>query len=291
MKWRRLLIFLAFALQVPATFAALPTLRNNEPISDRPFQDQCNAILAFQNLQLNDLVETGFVVKKDELLYVTPGEVPAHEMRTATLLATRLEQPIALISRAYDMNIPSVDGVLFNSRGYAVSNFSLKSVTAPNSKNMNETVKGALKRAEEVLNDQYTRQGWQSIAEQQLPGRLQAYRHVVGKTLTRIFGLGPKSVRPVSIVIDYSEMEDMGFHLSHQGLDGTRSSRTFISLDKSNDGQVEINTIMQRVRDRPNIKEYIFLGMHHLLRVTADGYSVDEYCDDLGHIHCSHESH
>lgn len=248
----------------------------------------CRTILSFTEPTLKDLETMDFLTKRTPFSYVSNGAITAHELRSGDLLGQRLGQAIALIPSAMSVDIPAVDGIIFDKDGNPESNFSMKSIRKEDAKDINRTIKRAINAAEEAIEDRYTPERWREIHNVPLP-EVNQNRWQMHLARLRLFGLKGNKQRRVAIVIDYSQIPTAVLRLHHTGLDGSQQTRTGISLNNSLESIVEVNGLIRKARENKIIKDYIFLGSHHLMRVSERGYYLDEFCDSLGHVRCVSE--
>src|SRR5262249_37604634 len=153
----------------------------------------------------------------------------------------RLNQPVALITKLFSVDMPVVDGILFNENGIPQSNFAMKSVSRVDSPDMDRTIRGAILRAEASIRFHYSAKRWQEISDNNVTPKFGPdYRSSINAARRRVFGLD-QSHRKVTIVIDYSKMPEAILYLRHQGLDGGIRTHSYISLDRNRASTVELN--------------------------------------------------
>ena len=109
----------------------------------------------------------------------------------------------------FNVTIPAVDGILFDSAGHAVANFSLKSVGSVN--DVNFTIKRAVSEAEESVAKNYGTDRWWQIFNNYIKSSYsEEYRRSMHDSRRRIFGVRGSRLRHVVVVIDYSDMPGRG---------------------------------------------------------------------------------
>lgn len=280
-KIQLFLPILVFGLLAPSAFAIPKYL-----YPDTKF---CQFFLTAQHVQLADLVEMDVVESEGKYLNAPREYRDPAEFATAKILAERLRQPLALIPRlTKTVNIPAVDGILFNGLGEPVANFSIKTFmpSSGNGRNLNRKLEAVLEQAVKSVENHYSVTRWREILRKFMnaPSVTDADCDQECRTYTKIFGLSDHNVRPVKIVIDYTKDSTAIFRLTGKFEPG-QTPRQFLTLNARDDEAIDVTEIMDEIRKHPVIDEYIFLGMHHLLRISATSYQMTEFCDNLGHSH------
>jgi hypothetical protein len=246
----------------------------------------CKYLLSTEQVKLADLIFVKLVEPENEVLHSPADGVSNHERRTATLLATRLNKKIVLLpSLSKGIDIPAVDGIIFDDDGNPLQNFSLKTFFPNRSKgaDLNEKLLYTMKVARSSIMKNYTAERWREIISSYIsPKTPLADRKMECDIHAKIFGLFDKDPRPVVVVIDYSLDENAIFRL-HSRREGDRFS-TYLTLDSYDKG-VNVLHLMERMREQAIVTEYVFIGRHNMFHVTGEGYQMTEYCDELGHEH------
>ncbi len=246
----------------------------------------CEFLLTTDDVRLSDMIAADLVEPEGQFLYTPSGNVSDHELKTARLLAERLKRPLALLPRLNKtVDVPAVDGVMFNDDGDPVRNFSLKTFMPSQGSqvDLNQKLLATMRVARRSVEKNYNAVRWNEIIPRYLPRSIS--REDCGlecATHAKIFGVSAQQLRPVTIVIDYTLDHTAVFRL-HMRLNGT-APHVYLTLNSYDQG-INLLHLMERMRAHPTIKEYVFLGAHHLLSVTETGYQMTEFCDTYGHKH------
>lgn len=247
----------------------------------------CEFVLTTPMMELGDLINSGLVEPEGKYLHTLPEAPRDHEHNTAKLLAERLKRPLVLLPRlSRVVNVPAVDGVLYDANGVPQSNFSLKKFFPSQNTDLdlNDKLLNVMNNARKSVEINYSLPRWREIIGRTLPPTLGAAKcDLECQLYSSIFGVTAHGVRPVSVVIDYTEDPTAVFRL-HMKLDEKRIPEVYVTLN-SHDRGINVLHLMERIRAHSTVKEYIFLGAHHMLIVNADSYQMSEFCDGLGHAH------
>jgi hypothetical protein len=256
---------------------ALPDLLHQSP-------GMCEYFLSSEEVRLADLVGAALIEPDGTFLHSPREGVSDHEFQTAKLLAERLKLHVAVLPRLNKwLAIPAVDGIIFDGEGKALRNFSLKTFF-PAQGEQNKRLAETLRVARRSLETNYSFNRWQEIMRSHFPRKINDEGcNKECEIYAKIFGLNGQT-RPVSIVIDYTLDPRAIFRLHMRKLQDETEPHVFLTLDSQRDG-ISVTNLMKRMQTHPVIKEYIFIGVHNILSITAKGFSMTEHCDSLAHNH------
>ncbi len=276
--WARRILLLSFLSPVFAN--ALPRYLYETP-------KFCEYFLSTEGARLSDLIGIELVEPDGGYLYSPRQDISEHELKTAKLLAERLRRPVALLPRlTRSINVPAVDGILFDEDGNPARNFSLKTFipSAGSTVDLNQKLLATMRVAQHKIETNYAMNRWKEIIIRGLP-RSATPENSDSECLTyaKIFGISDQQVRPVTIVIDYTLDPTAVFRL-HMQKHPRAAPDVHLTLN-SEDRGINILALMRRIHTHPTIEEYVFLGPHHLLSVTEIGFHMTEFCDTFGHSH------
>jgi hypothetical protein len=237
-------------------------------------------------VQLSDLIATGLIEPDGRYLYSPREQIDDHEMQTATMLAERLKRSVVLLPRLNKwVAVPAVDGIMFNQEGRPTHNFSIKTFVPPQSgyADSNKKLLGTMRVARQGIERHYDLKRWQEIVRKYFPRSIANTTCMAeAEIYAKIFGLTNGRLRPVSVVIDYTRDPTAEFRLHMRS--GSQGPHVYLSLNDYDNG-LNVLHLMERIRTHSVVKEYIFLGTHHLLSIRENGYEMTEFCDSFGHDH------
>jgi hypothetical protein len=283
----RFCLILGFCLLESAAFAGEMLHQNRKA---------CQQILAAPKVRLHDLVEAGIVEPDNRYLSSPVDETHnEHEYRTALLLAARLRTPIAFIPALSGVNVPTVDGIIFDKNGDPTHNFSLKTFMPSKSSGggLNDKLRDTIDRAKEAVDSQYSAHNLRRVVTKYLdPSVSLSDRRKECEVQSKIFGWShgwynepnsPKPPpRPVVLVIDYT-LDRSAIFRDHGYMDENDHVVNFLTLN-GYEG-LSIKDLMLELRAHPTVKEFVFVSPHNMFHIRANGYQMTEFCDHLGHAH------
>lgn len=247
----------------------------------------CEHLLKSKMVKLSDLISYAVVEPDGDYLYSPRELITDHELKTATILAERLKRTVAVLPRLNKwMSVPAVDGIMFDRSGKPLNNFSLKTFfPSQRPGDLNTKLSNTIRTAANQIERNYNMARWSQIARERFPASVSNDTcFSEARLYAKIFGIVRTEVRPITVVIDYTADPTAIFRLGMKFHYQTGLQQAYLTLNDSAEG-LSLLDMMDNLRGHASIKEYIFLGVHHVLTVTPDRYEMTEYCDSLGHQH------